>query len=216
MNKEVVSEIDRTIKSIWMNEIPRDYKNHYLLKEDTLKNALYFHLRRKLKKFLEDNRLRIYTEFTDATLKKIHFRADLIITKLPEGRKKSGYLGDIFDGLDIVAAFELKHNTRNIDDAVRDDIDKFKQYLQKAEFEHCQFYMVSILEYICDFNTPSFLDGRTTENWAKDCVTELTAGRNEKGCMDFYVVSHNGMNNEFDYNPENPKKKIKRVELLLP
>ena len=45
---EIMRIIDEAIKSIWVNEIRNDYENRRLLKEDTLKNALYFHLRNRI------------------------------------------------------------------------------------------------------------------------------------------------------------------------
>ncbi|WP_157076572.1 hypothetical protein [Sutcliffiella cohnii] len=39
----IISQIDLAIKSIWMKHIKKDYNNQYLLKEDTLKNAIYHH-----------------------------------------------------------------------------------------------------------------------------------------------------------------------------
>lgn len=62
--KQLISIIDRTIRDIWKNEIAFDYEDGWLLKEDTLKNAIYFHLRTKLGKLFEKNDVRIFTEFT--------------------------------------------------------------------------------------------------------------------------------------------------------
>ena len=45
MHKEVLDTIHRRIKYIWEEKIKEDYDDGWLLKEDTLKNALYFHLR---------------------------------------------------------------------------------------------------------------------------------------------------------------------------
>ncbi|MEQ6391395.1 hypothetical protein RZN22_19220, partial [Bacillaceae bacterium S4-13-58] len=60
---EMQKVIDRAIKNVWNSNIPRDYQSFYLLKEDSLKNALYYHLRTKLHDFLETNNIRIFTEF---------------------------------------------------------------------------------------------------------------------------------------------------------
>lgn len=65
MNEKIIKIIDETIKAIWKNEIAEDYKKHWLLKEDTLKNAFYFHLRNQLDELLCNNDIRIFTEFTD-------------------------------------------------------------------------------------------------------------------------------------------------------
>lgn len=43
--------IDRVIKEVWVLNISKDYKSFFLLKEDTLKNALYYHLRTRLQHF---------------------------------------------------------------------------------------------------------------------------------------------------------------------
>ena len=45
---KIMLKIDRTIKEVWINEIKNDLSNNYILYEDTLKNAFYFHLRNKL------------------------------------------------------------------------------------------------------------------------------------------------------------------------
>lgn len=79
ISKKVIFEIDRTIKSIWLHNIKRDYKNHFLENEDCLKNSLYFHLRKKLSKLLKDNNLIIFTEWTFTEL---HYRADMIIAEI--------------------------------------------------------------------------------------------------------------------------------------
>lgn len=55
--------IDRVIKEVWILNISKDYKSFYLLKEDTLKNALYYHLWTRLQHFFEQNTVRIYTEY---------------------------------------------------------------------------------------------------------------------------------------------------------
>ena len=62
---EIMQIIDEAIKSIWVNEIRNDYENKRLLKEDTLKNAMYFHLRNRIGWLCDECDLRIFTEFTD-------------------------------------------------------------------------------------------------------------------------------------------------------
>lgn len=51
------------ITAIWEKEIKEDYINGWLLKEDTLKNALYYHLRNRLGALLDENNIRIFTEY---------------------------------------------------------------------------------------------------------------------------------------------------------
>ena len=39
---EILAAVDEALTSVWVNEIRHDYKSGWLLKEDALKNALYF------------------------------------------------------------------------------------------------------------------------------------------------------------------------------
>ena len=54
-NSEIQNIVHKTLRRIWEYDIPRDYNNRWLLKEDTLKNALYFHLRNQLGKLFDEN-----------------------------------------------------------------------------------------------------------------------------------------------------------------
>lgn len=94
MNIDTIKTIGNAIKEIWCNNIKYDYENFSLLKEDTLKNSFYFHLRNKLTdRFLEENRLKIYTEYYHDGL-----RADLVIAQLCEEPGLNGHLrNDIED-----------------------------------------------------------------------------------------------------------------------
>ena len=58
----IMREIDYAIKKSWYKDIAEDYSNGYLLKEDTLKNALYFHIRKKLDNLFRMYNIRMYTE----------------------------------------------------------------------------------------------------------------------------------------------------------
>jgi hypothetical protein len=44
----ILTTIDRAIKEAWIHNVKTDYMNSYLLREDSLKNAFYYHLRTKL------------------------------------------------------------------------------------------------------------------------------------------------------------------------
>ena len=68
MDKEVLDTIHRRIKYIWEEKIKEDYDDGWLLGEDTLKNALYYHMRKELSVLFTENNLRIFTEFTDGEL----------------------------------------------------------------------------------------------------------------------------------------------------
>lgn len=79
ISKKTISEIDRTIKNVWLHNIKSDYNNCFLQNEDCLKNSLYFHLRKRLNPLLKENNLVIYTEWTFTEL---HYRADMIIAEI--------------------------------------------------------------------------------------------------------------------------------------
>lgn len=57
---EIITIIERAIKE--------DLDNSYVSYEDTLKNVFYFYLRNKLKGFLIDDNIRMFTEFHDGKL----------------------------------------------------------------------------------------------------------------------------------------------------
>ena len=79
ISKNVLKEIDRAVKEIWLNEVVNDYDDGFLFKEDSLKCCLYYHLRNRLEKLLKDNNLRIYPEFYFSELK---YRADIAIVEM--------------------------------------------------------------------------------------------------------------------------------------
>lgn len=66
IDAEIIRIIDEAIKSVWVDKIKRDYDKNWIMNEDGLKNALYFHLRKQLEPTLLENNLRIFTEFKDA------------------------------------------------------------------------------------------------------------------------------------------------------
>lgn len=109
-DESIVRLIDKTIKEIWVNEIKKDYDEDYLLKEDSLKNSLYFHIRSKLGNVLRDNNLRIYPEFYFPELK---YRADLAIVQM-DTESENYYLKDRIK--EVVAIFELKYVNANSND----------------------------------------------------------------------------------------------------
>lgn len=57
-------KIDKTLKDIWLNILPKEYNNHNLLKEDSLKCVIYYYLRTHLGDgWLNRHRIRIFPEF---------------------------------------------------------------------------------------------------------------------------------------------------------
>ena len=189
VSKEVLTEIDRVIKEVWVKDIKKDYLNGALLREDSLKCGLYYHLRRRLDKLLRENNLRIFGEYTFPELK---YRADLVIVEIGENWQ-DGYLKDAVT--EIVAIFELKFTfgiDRATDEWVRADLRKFKGYLQSGNVD-CQFYFGVIYEEECSVLT--WIDRRSIApgKWGNGRVTELDAGL-INGEMVFEVNSYNGLN----------------------
>ena len=188
VKKSVIKEIDKTIKEIWKENIQKDYWNDYLDREDTLKCALYYHMRKKLSRILQENNLRIYTEYTFSEPK---YRADIIIVEIDPNMD--------YDGLDnavvsFVALFELKFTSGNdirTEEWVKKDFWKFKDYLNRGGLSECQFYFATVYEVECKWL--NWLDARSTNHWALGRVTELDSGYID-GNMIFEVHSYNGMN----------------------
>lgn len=87
--------LDRKIKKIWKNNIQTDYDNGLILNEDTLKNALYFHLRTYFEGNTNFETLCIYTECTEYGFSSLSYRPDMIIVDKNTDK--------------IVAVFELKY-----------------------------------------------------------------------------------------------------------
>lgn len=187
---EVLAEIDKAIKSVWLEDIRRDYFNGALLYEDSLKCSLYYHLRKKLDRLLRANHLRLYGEYTFPDLK---YRADLVIAEIDREWDINQRLKSAVT--DIAAVIELKY-TGGADSAtdkwVRSDLRKFKRYCQDGKID-CQFYFGIIYEVECSALT--WVDGRSVApgTWGHGRVTELDAGF-IGGRMTFEVHSYNGMN----------------------
>lgn len=190
VDKSIIRLIDKTIKEIWVNEIKNDYDEDYLLKEDSLKNSLYFHIRSTLEDVLRDNNLRIYPEFYFPELK---YRADLAIVQM-DTESKNYYLKDRVS--EVVVIFELKYvNASNNNEAteqwIMEDIKKFKRYVQEGQL-NAQFYFAVIYEN--ERKRMNWMDQRSSKHWAKGKVTELDAAIAGDE-MWFEVNSYNGYTN---------------------
>ncbi len=191
ITKTVLAEIDRTIKEVWTQKVKHDYDEWYLLKEDSLKCSMYYHLRKKISPLLQTHNLRILPEFYFEAVKK---RADLVIAELDfnqDGQRFSEYITD------IIAVIELKFTDgtdKNTAEWVKDDIRKMKQYLQECHLD-CQYYFACIYEEECSWL--QWMDRRSINNWANGYVTELNAGFID-GSMAFEVHSYNGLNDDLN------------------
>lgn len=104
ISKEISRKIDQTIKEIWMKNIAKDFEDGYIINEDCLKMAIYYHLRRKLSAILKENDLRIYTEKYFSGIKK---KPDIIIAQLRDEYEENSLYASIREE-DVVALFELK------------------------------------------------------------------------------------------------------------
>ncbi len=74
-----IKKLDKVIKNIWLEDIKDDYEHNLILNEDTLKNALYFHLRTYFENTPEFYDLCIFTECTDYGFSSLSYRPDMII-----------------------------------------------------------------------------------------------------------------------------------------
>jgi len=191
ISQNVLIEIDKAIKEIWLNEIVNDYGEGLLLKEDSLKCSLYHHMRNKLDYILKENNLRIYPEFYFKSLK---YRADIVIVEIEENSDKE-YLADMVKN--VIAIIELKYDYGTDEQTmsvIKNDVWKIKDYIQTGKML-CQYYFGVIYENECV--TLNWIDKRSSNNWAKGYVTELDAGIID-GEIWFEVNSYNGLNEELN------------------
>lgn len=164
--KDLIQLIDRTLVDIWKNEIKSDYECGWLLKEDTLKNALYFHLRSKLGTVFEYNDVRIFTEFTDCKFKGTGCRPDMVIARV-DMNAPSKYWGN--NVTECLAVIEIKYKagfTPHHD--IIADYEKLKHYVQELGVT-AKLYMATVWEYE---DEPSNWECKNAA-WAKDRLTEL-------------------------------------------
>jgi hypothetical protein len=180
--------IDLSIKKVWTQHIKEDYQKFYLLKEDTLKNALYYHLRRELKDtFLDENKIRIYTEF--------YYQngiADLAIVKLKDEFGQA-HLKDEID--EVLAIIELKYKSGVSTAPFENDTQKVIQYIENNDVT--QFYLAFIHEVEYEMNSDDSWFTFEQQNLVKGRVTELSGyyieGINQ---MIWQVNSHHNMNSD--------------------
>lgn len=182
---EMLEKIDNALEDIWKNNIKPDYERGWLLKEDTLKNSLYYHLRQRLGELFEQNDIRIFTEFTDCEFKGTNYRPDLVIAKI-DTASMSKYWGDSIK--ECIAVVEIKYKTGfTQSNAIISDYDKLKNYVQELGVKG-KLYMATIWEYEDDPTTWE----RKNSSWAKNKLVELNASyrRNSDYEMQFYVYRH--------------------------
>ncbi len=183
-DQEIRAIIENSITSTWLTEIQADYQNRWLLKEDTLKNALYFHLRGKLGNLLEAHDIRIYTEFTDCEFKHSGYRPDMVIARV-DPEKDVAYWGDAVT--ECLAVIELKYKSGyTASQDIYEDFSKLRTYIEKLPID-CRLFMATIWEYEDD--ETSWMESDC--DWAIGKVTELNASfKKTDGTPQFYIIEH--------------------------
>lgn len=140
-DSEITQIVHDTIKSIWENEIQNDYNNIWFMNEDTLKNALYFHLRNKLETVLVENNLRIFTEFNDAEFGRSGFRPDMVIARVDMDSDAKYWRQAV---LNCPVVIELKFKSAFADkETIYADYGKLERYIEKLRVNG-KLYMATI------------------------------------------------------------------------
>lgn len=182
--KVLINEIDETIKYIWKNKILEDYNNGWLLKEDTLKNSFYFHLRSKLGDLLDKHDIRIFTEFTDEKFKGTGYRPDMVIAKVNFDSDDS-YYGNYITDCFAVIEFKYKQGFNSSND-IYEDYKKLHKYADNLKI-NCKLYMATIWEYEDDETCWE----PENSQWAFGRLTELNASyKRNSNEMNFYICEH--------------------------
>lgn len=179
---DITATIDHAIKEVWLNDIASDYEDFALLKEDSLKCALYHHLRVQLEDILSEHNLRIYPEYYIPELK---YKSDIAIVKIDPYDIKPK-LKDM--ALNIEAIIEIKYDYAMVEstiDAIKSDVSKLSDYLKRGVTKRC--YMACIFEN--ERESLRWLDQEDADTWAKGKVTELSAGIVDE-YMTFEVFSY--------------------------
>ncbi len=181
---QLLDKIHSTLIAVWETKIKEDYENGWLFREDTLKNAIYFHLRKELETLFDENDIRIYTEFTGGEFAHSRYRPDMVIARVD--MEYDGYWCDAIK--DCLAVIEIKFKygfAPNKD--IYADYKKLEDYIRNVN-THGHLYMATIWEYWDD--ATSWIEDDDT--WAKGKVTELNASYipDSDREMRFYHVAH--------------------------
>ena len=184
MITEIQTIIHKTLTEIWEKDIPGDYNDRWLLKEDTLKNALYYHLRNRLGALLDENNIRIFTEYNEGEFKRNGYRPDMIIARVDMDKEVSRWADAVTEYLAVI---ELKYKmgfAANKD--ISADYEKLQEYV-KTLGVGCKLYMATIWE--CEDDATAWTEDA---EWNQGKVTELNASyvRDSDGIPQFYVVKH--------------------------
>ncbi len=182
MKDKIINEIDSAIKTIWETKIKQDYDSGWILREDTLKNSLYFHLRNKLNGLFIKNDLRIFTEYSTGKFKSTGYRPDIVIARVDLEKEDKQYENCIKELLCVIEIKCLQgFYSRKV---ILKDFDKLKEY-SKIVNEECKYYMATIWEY--EDEKTAWIE----DDWCRDKLTELNASyQTSNGDSQFYCWSH--------------------------
>ena len=195
---DVIDRIDHVIKLVWKEDIFKDYHNDFILKEDTLKNTFYHHLRARLgDDFLSRHRLRIFCEYYLRNGE----RADLAIVMLKPEEEMVGQEYHLKNKVkETLAVIEFKHKNDACGPKLFfKDVEKVKKYISLKGYLKCQFYLGFIHETEYSLEETSWLSKRQQASWAIGRLTELSAFyEEESGNMEMKVISYNKLNSELN------------------
>lgn len=184
MNLIKKTTIHDVIKEIWVNDIQNDYLNKALFKEDSLKNAFYHHLRRRLNDdFLKKHNLHIFTEFKLDSGQKI----DLVIVEVDFEKAKSNHLKYCIK--DLVVAIEFKFTNDSNDNPYYKDTNKLMNYIEQLPYPNARYYAAFIreIEYVDSTDISWVTDEMTLK--INNNYTELLANLVEDS-MTWKVIEH--------------------------
>lgn len=185
MNHEIIEKIDIAIKKVWKEDLKIDYANYFLLKEDSLKNAFYFHLRNRLgEDFLHSNNLRIFTEYYINGE-----RIDLAIVEIDSIAVEDYHLSDCVTR--VLAAVEMKYKSSSVNnDVFYGDVNKILSFINSWGNE-TKHYLAFIQEkYFKTEDLVNWLDDEQASK-VKGKVTELYAYWDQDSDEAFWnVVDH--------------------------
>ena len=177
--------IHATIKNIWKHGISKDYDQHYLLREDSLKNAFYFHLRSSLANILTEQNIRIYTELHYRDMISPNSRADLAVVQL-------NAMNEIQE---VLAVIEFKYKKANVHERYyQDDVRKVINIIKLSPhsiYDNTYFYLASLNETDYEPIYSEHLSYTTEEERIAGAgrITELL-GYRENGVSTWYSIDH--------------------------
>lgn len=184
-NEELLDLIDKTMISIWENEVKADYNSEWIMMEDPVKCSLYFHLRNRLGKIFEENNIRIYTEYNIKKFLGENKRPDMVIARInPE--MDYDFLGEAVTDILAIIEIKLQAGFRSASN-IYNDYEKMKEYAQKLP-KTAKLYMAAIWEWEDEATSWE----RKNAAWAKGVLTELNASYIKKSNYEiqFYTYQH--------------------------